>query len=65
MAYIAYITSNLEKRLKDFINEVKLYDDFSNEYFDKKFIGTINKIEPLENESTNKQKHLIRHYSIE
>ena len=90
----------MEKRLKDFINEVKLYDDFSNEYFDKtndlllkyynkynvlyfdfnfylknkgwfnknfdkKFIGTINKIEPLENESTNKQKHLIRHYSIE
>lgn len=25
----------MEKRLKDFINEVKLYDDFSNEYFDK------------------------------
>ena len=36
-----------------------------NKNFDKKFIGTINKIEPLENESTNKQKHLIRHYSIE
>lgn len=62
---ILLLSETMEKRLKDFINEVKLYDDFSNEYFDKKFIGTINKIEPLENESTNKQKHLIRHYSIE
>ena len=62
---ILLLSEIMEKRLKDFINEVKLYDDFSNEYFDKKFIGTINKIEPLENESTNKQKHLIRHYSIE
>ena len=62
---ILLLSETMEKRLKDFINEVKLYDDFSNEYFDKKFIGTINKIEPHENESTNKQKHLIRHYSIE
>ena len=36
-----------------------------NKNFDKKFIGTISKIDSPKNESTNEQKHLIRHYSIE
>lgn len=35
-----------------------------NENFDKKFIGTISRIEPPKNESSNENKPLIRHYYI-